>query len=73
MERSRARRVDLQTSNGGASLDKLLRLVKNKVEEVRMAVPDKNPVEVEQNKDQMLDGVVDVNKISFLVGPICQT
>ena len=67
MERSRAPKVDLQLDKGGASLDRLISLVKNKVEEVHVTGSDKNTTDVEQNKDQGLDSVVDINKISFLV------
>ena len=62
--------MDLQTEKSGAGLERLVKLVKNKVEEVKMTNPDKNKSDVEQNEDKMLDTVVDVNKISFMVSAL---
>ena len=62
--------MDLQTEKSGAGLERLVRLVKNKVEEIKMNNPDKNKSDVEQNEDQVLDIVVDVNKISFMVSAL---
>ena len=70
IERSRAPRVDLKTEKSGAGLERLVRLVKNEVEEIKMNNPDKNKSDVEQNEDQVLDSVVDVNKISFMVSAL---
>ena len=54
----------------GAGLERLVKLVKNKVEEVKVTNPDKNKNHVEQNEDKMLNSVVDVNKISFMVSTL---
>ena len=62
--------MDLQTEKSGAGLERLVKLVKNKVEEVKMTNPVKNKSDVEQNEDKMLDSVVDVNKISFMVSAL---
>ena len=62
--------MDFQTEKSGAGLERLVKLVKNKVEEVKMTNPDKNKSDVEQNEDKMLDTVVDVNKISFMVSAL---
>ena len=70
IERSRAPKVDLQTEKTGAGLERLVKLVKNKVEEAKVADPDKNKSDVEQNEDKMLNSVVDVNKISFMVSAL---
>ena len=70
IERSRAPRVDLQTEKSGAGLERLVKLVKNKVEEIKMTNPDKNKSDVEQNEDEVLDSVVEVNKISFMVSAL---
>ena len=62
--------MDLQTEKNGAGLERLVKLVKTKVEEMKMTDPDKNKNDVELNEDKMLDSVVDVNKISFMVSAL---
>ena len=67
VERSRAPKVNLKVQKEGPTMDRLVKLIKNKVEEVRMTGPDKKNSSVDHREDQMLDTVVDVDKISFLV------